>query len=97
MKDDVQREFIKNYNTILPLIKRVFFYGSLSSYDLDLEGICKSSKYSDNKRTLEYIFGHILEEKKNSSGFQFSVAISLYSSKNLLIAVERQSVLEVVF
>ena len=65
---DKQREFIKKYETILPLIKRVFYYGTLSSSDLDMEGICKSSKYSDNKKTLEYTFGGILEENKNEKG-----------------------------
>ena len=66
--DEKQREFIKNYDTVLPFIKNVFYYGSLSSIDFEIEGICKSSKYSVMKKTLEYAFGPMLEENKNTSG-----------------------------
>ena len=66
--DEKQREFFKNYDTVLPFIKNVFYYGSLSSIDFEADGICKSSKYSVMKRTLEYAFGTMLEENKNSSG-----------------------------
>ena len=63
-----QREFIKDYNTIVPFLKKVFYYGTLSSSDYEEMNMMKKSKYSYYKRILEYVFGNLLYESKNTNG-----------------------------
>lgn len=63
-----QREFFKDYETVIPFLKNVFYYGTKSQDDFADEGICKKSKYSCLKKTLEFAFGDKLTEQKNSKG-----------------------------
>ena len=48
-----QREFIKDYNKIVPFLEKVFYYGTFSSEDYEKMDMMKKSKYSDYKRILE--------------------------------------------
>lgn len=61
-------EFIKDYKKILPLLKNIFYFGSYSQSDLATEGICGKSKYYDDVKMLQYIFGNMLEEQTNLAG-----------------------------
>lgn len=63
-----QREFIKDYNKIVPFLEKVFYYGTFSSEDYEKMNMMKKSKYSDYKRILEFVFGDILHEAKNANG-----------------------------
>lgn len=63
-----QREFFKNYETVIPFLQNVFYYGTKSQVDFAEEGICKKSKYSCLKKALEFAFGDNLSEHKNSKG-----------------------------
>ncbi len=63
-----QREFIKDYNKIVPFLEKVFYYGTFSSEDYEKMDMMKKSKYSDYKRILEFAFRDVLYEKKNING-----------------------------
>ena len=67
-KSNEKSEFITHYDNILPLLKKIFFYGSYSCGDLVAEDICGKTKYYESMRKLTYIFGDMLEEHTNSAG-----------------------------
>ena len=58
--------FIEHYDTILPMIRKVFFYGTYSQKDIADEQICGRARYYEIKDDMKYAFGDLLEEHKNS-------------------------------
>ena len=59
---------ITHYHLKIPLLKRIFYYGSYSRNDLDQAGDCGSSKYYADIKPIQYAFGDLLEEHTNSAG-----------------------------
>ena len=63
-----QRQFFDDYSVVLPILEKVFYYGSYSAQDFAEAGICKNSTYFERQKTLRYVFGDLVEETKNAKG-----------------------------
>lgn len=59
---------ITHYHNIMPMLKRIFYYGSYSKSDMEKAGDCGKSKYYSDATRIKYVFGDLLEERTNSAG-----------------------------
>lgn len=67
MSEEKHRQFIKDYNKIMPFLEKVYYYGTYSVNDFIKLGMCKKSQFYYIKNTLEYVFANLIEKTKNNS------------------------------
>ena len=64
----IEKDMITHYDNIVPMLKRLFYYGSDSLTDMGEKGIAQHSKCSEDIKIIRYVFGDLLEENTNADG-----------------------------
>lgn len=64
----IEKDMITHYDNIVPMLKRLFYYGSDSLTDMGEKGIAQHSKCSEDIKIIRYVFGDLLEEYTNANG-----------------------------